>query len=778
MKKTPLAVVMCSLVTVLGVVTVGARQDPAQAALTPLLPNLRGLIPTQSMVIDHPTSTTKELSYTHIIYNAGGGPLELQPTYNSATDTASATQRLYGRDGTGALVPVQDIAIQGQFFWHAPHGHYHFPAADFGLYGVAADGSRGAVVSMSPKLGFCMADSHEIDPTLPGFSSTKAYSGGACQDPTSKVGISPGWGDEYTPADVGQSIDITAVPDGDYWFVSRIDPSNYLIDADRSDNDMRVKLHISGDRVTVESPLLPTGPLVVDRQWSTNGKGTVASAPISTAQPGELLVATVTTDGPRSSAQTAVVSGGGLTWSRVAQANAVAGDTEVWQATAPTALSGVAVTSSPGVGGYDQSLVVNAFRGAAGVGASAFASSASGSPSMSLTTTSAGSYVFGAGNDWDRSVYRTPAPGQTLVHQWVDEVAPNYTNGDTLWVQATTTPVTGAGTTVTVADSAPIGDRWNAVAVEVKAVTAPPSDVTPPAISGVNASSVTPTGATIGWATNEPSSSRVDYGLTPAYGTSTSTDATLRTAHSQQLLGLIPSTTYHARVASTDAAGNTAISGDLTFTTPAMPPMPLAIDRTMTVQGRGVTTTPQFSTAVPGEVLVAFVATDGWSGAAQSATVSGGGLTWRRVKLQNFRAGAADVWTATATTVASNITVTSTPTGCCLDQLLTVIAFSGSGGVGASAGSSASTGAPAVALTPTVAGSWVFGVANDWDRAVARTPMAGQSIVQQWVDVPSGDTLWLQRLDGSTTGSIVVLKDTAPTNDRWNLTVVEIKPSP
>jgi hypothetical protein len=56
--------------------------------------------------------------------------------------------------------------------------------------------------------------------------------------------------------------------------------------------------------------------------------------------------------------------------------------------------------------------------------------------------------------------------------------------------------------------------------------------------------------------------------------------------------------------------------------------------------------------------------------------------------------------------------------------------------------------------------------------------MAGQSIVQQWVDVPSGDTLWLQRLDGSTTGSIVVLKDTAPTNDRWNLTVVEIKPSP
>ena len=776
MKRMPLAVVVFSLIAVLAVITVGSRQNTAQAELTPLPPNLRGLIPTQSFAVEHPTATARELSYTHIIYNAGGGPLELQPHYDSATDTATATQRLYGRDSSGTLVPLQDVPIQGQFFWHAPHGHYHFPAADFGLYGIAPDGSPGAVVSMSPKLGFCMADSHEIDPTLAGFSSTKGYNGGACQDPNSKVGISTGWGDEYTPLDIGQSIDISAVPDGDYWFVSRIDPSNYLIDADRSDNDIRVKLHIAGDVVTVESPLLPQGPLVVDRQWSTNGKGTVTSRPISTSQPGELLVATVTSDGPRTSTQTATVSGGGLAWSRVAQANAVAGDSEVWQATAPAALSGATITSTQGFGGYDQTLVVNAFRGAAGVGASGFASSSTGTPAVSLTTTAAGSYVLGAGIDWDHSIYRSPAPGQILLQQWVDEVAPDYTNGDTFWAQATTIPVTAAGTPVTIADTAPVGDRWNMVAVEVKAAP-PPVDLTPPVITGVAASGLTATGATIGWTTDEPASSRVDYGLTTAYGTSTSTDATLTTAHAQQLLGLSPSTTYHARVASTDASGNPATSGDLTFTTPALPPEPLAIDRTVTVLGRGVTTTPQFSTTVPGEVLVAFVATGGRAGVPQSATVSGGGLDLDRVRIANARAGAADVWTATATGVATNITVTSTPTVCCLDQMLTVIAFRGSSGVGATGAASASTGAPTVTVKPTVKGSWIFGVGNDWDAAVARTPAAGQTVLRQWVDLFQGDTFWVQRLNWATVGFTITLKDTAPTTDRWNFTGVEIKPA-
>jgi hypothetical protein len=68
----------------------------------------------------------------------------------------------------------------------------------------------------------------------------------------------------------------------------------------------------------------------------------------------------------------------------------------------------------------------------------------------------------------------------------------------------------------------------------------------------------------------------VDYGTTTAYGASTTLDGTLVSNHSQALSGLSPSTVYHYRVRSTDAAGNTAVSGDATFATAAGDPPPPA----------------------------------------------------------------------------------------------------------------------------------------------------------------------------------------------------------
>jgi hypothetical protein len=94
-------------------------------------------------------------------------------------------------------------------------------------------------------------------------------------------------------------------------------------------------------------------------------------------------------------------------------------------------------------------------------------------------------------------------------------------------------------------------------------------DTTPPVISAVAASSITASGATITWTTNEAGDSQVDYGPTTAYGSSTALDATLVTAHSQTLSGLAAGTLYHYRVKSRDAAGNLAVSGDFTFTTVA-----------------------------------------------------------------------------------------------------------------------------------------------------------------------------------------------------------------
>jgi hypothetical protein len=93
------------------------------------------------------------------------------------------------------------------------------------------------------------------------------------------------------------------------------------------------------------------------------------------------------------------------------------------------------------------------------------------------------------------------------------------------------------------------------------------ADTTPPTISSVAVPVRTTSGATITWTTNEPADSQVEYGLTTAYGNSTTLAPSLLTAHSVTITGTADATLYHFRVKSRDAAGNLAISSDSTFTT-------------------------------------------------------------------------------------------------------------------------------------------------------------------------------------------------------------------
>jgi hypothetical protein len=94
-----------------------------------------------------------------------------------------------------------------------------------------------------------------------------------------------------------------------------------------------------------------------------------------------------------------------------------------------------------------------------------------------------------------------------------------------------------------------------------------------PTISDVAAGSITSSGATITWNTDQPSTSQVEYGTTTAYGNITSVNPTDVTAHSQDLTQLLASTLYHYRVHSTNATGSESISADLTMTTAAAQPV-------------------------------------------------------------------------------------------------------------------------------------------------------------------------------------------------------------
>ena len=92
-----------------------------------------------------------------------------------------------------------------------------------------------------------------------------------------------------------------------------------------------------------------------------------------------------------------------------------------------------------------------------------------------------------------------------------------------------------------------------------------------PTISNVGNGSVTSNSATITWATDQASTSQVEYGTTTAYGNISAVNLSNVTAHSQTLTNLLSATGYHFRVYSANASGNQTVSGDLTFTT--LPPV-------------------------------------------------------------------------------------------------------------------------------------------------------------------------------------------------------------
>jgi len=242
--------------------------------------------------------------------------------------------------------------------------------------------------------------------------------------------------------------------------------------------------------------------------------------------------------------------------------------------------------------------------------------------------------------------------------------------------------------------------------------------------------------------------------------TSSSTTVPAGTVISQNPIG-------GAQVASGTAVALVVSSG---------PPSPSAVvDATVFVDGRGTIVTPAITTTAPGDLLVAFAASDGPSSGSQTLTVSGAGLMWTMRQRANTRLGTAEIWTATAASALANATVASAQTTDGFDQSLTVVAFRSAGGVGAGVAAGATASAPSVSLTTTRAGSLVYGVGNDWDKAIARVVGAGQAIVHQWVDSPVGDTFWVQSLSAAQpTAGAVTINVASPTTDQWNLAAIEI----
>jgi hypothetical protein len=156
-------------------------------------------------------------------------------------------------------------------------------------------------------------------------------------------------------------------------------------------------------------------------------------------------------------------------------------------------------------------------------------------------------------------------PNPTLTTYWSKVSGPGTVTFGSAASRSTTASFSTAGTYV-LGFTASDGSLSASDNVTVN-VTAPATDTARPVISGVSAVSITMTGATIKWTTNEASDTQVEYGVTTAYGSITPLNTQKVTSHSVALSGLRSNTLYSYRVRSRDAAGNLAVSGNFTFRT-------------------------------------------------------------------------------------------------------------------------------------------------------------------------------------------------------------------
>jgi Lysyl oxidase len=126
------------------------------------------------------------------------------------------------------------------FYFSECHGHYHI--RNFSEYRLLhLDGS---VAAIGHKQGFCLTDSFKY-----GDNKSSGYD---CHD----QGVTSGWGDWYYKQLVGQWIDITGVPEGDYIvqvMINGTSTTGSIFDegTNRYPNTIMVQMHVPDPRKKV-----------------------------------------------------------------------------------------------------------------------------------------------------------------------------------------------------------------------------------------------------------------------------------------------------------------------------------------------------------------------------------------------------------------------------------------------------------------------------------------------------------------------------------------------
>ena len=210
------------------------------------------------------------LRFTNGVANLGAGDFRMAPiTDPDSGEIVSAQQEIL--DDSGAVVCADEV---GEFVFHPEHNHWHI--SDVALYEVrvALDDGRGGdygeVVANindfanSIKTTFCLIDWYELDSNSNGKERVYFDCEAGLQ------GIQSGWVDQYHQALPDQNIDLTGVPEGDYYLLSTANPDGDYLESDYTNNSAWVSFRLqrgSGNAKIIEIDHSPcSGPAMCGEQ--------------------------------------------------------------------------------------------------------------------------------------------------------------------------------------------------------------------------------------------------------------------------------------------------------------------------------------------------------------------------------------------------------------------------------------------------------------------------------------------------------------------------------
>jgi hypothetical protein len=242
----------------LGSSTFGAAAPVAAA--DELLPDLKMSVP-YNVQIKRGQGGNVRLRFGTIVWNVGDGPLEVRASQRDGRNMYGLVQWISTRDGEG-----QPYSPPGASAFYSGDGHNHWHIKTFIVITLFSK-TEPTSPELSPtygqrglrKIGFCLTDLVRAPAALrPANASPRIrfpVAGCGTRESTSlRMGISPGWGDDYKPFFNQQLIDITGLDPGLYRMCATVNGTGLWREKgdNQANNSSWVDLELNPDRASFE----------------------------------------------------------------------------------------------------------------------------------------------------------------------------------------------------------------------------------------------------------------------------------------------------------------------------------------------------------------------------------------------------------------------------------------------------------------------------------------------------------------------------------------------